>query len=373
MLLSTSLCAVTTNSQAADKPADGPGVHVVLFTPEGVTPPADATQTIAAAAEYTETFLVEGMKQWGYPPAREQIFDRDTNGKIRVLTVQGSKSAKEYNESQPLLREMWPLAHKEYALPRRLPVWWVWVYKGDPPIRFGNYRGSGNVRQGGWSVVNYTNLPGNIALDKDMAAGFHHEFTLKGCAHELGHAFGLFHLGPKVSDKSGNTLMGPTTIPYRKRLAENPRANTALADKAYLSEASAAILWKHWAFTGTVVNRNTLPTVAVTDYQARHDVRSGEIVVTGKLTSNGVAHSVILVDEAPPRQTDYWQKTYVARIGKEGRFAIRIREPTQAAGTLRLLFCFDNGALTGDGKTRTLKTAFAKRYTAVGRTYRFEQ
>ncbi|HEY8503593.1 MAG TPA: hypothetical protein VIL46_03365, partial [Gemmataceae bacterium] len=123
----------------------------------------------------------------------------------------------------------------------------------------------------------------------------------------------------------------------------------------------------------TAKGRAVLPSVEVRDYRARHDRARGEIVVSGRLVSNGKAHSVVLTDDAPPNQEDYWRKAYVVRPGADGRFEVRVREPSGPSGTFRLMFCFENGAITGDGKTRELKSAFAKKYQFAGGAYRFEQ
>jgi len=363
-LLFTPLAALSP-AETAEKPV--PEIHVVLFVADGLEPPAGAEEKIAAAAEYAERFFVKWMTHWGYPPERERIFTRDDDGRIRVLEVRGSKPAREYAEAIPLLRELWPKAHEAYGLARNLPIWWVWVYKGDPPTRFGNYRGSGELRRGGWAVVNYENRPGQISLEKEMAEGFHHDFTLKGCIHELGHALGLPHIGPINEDGFGNTLMGPRTDPFRARAR-----NKADHDRAYLSQAAAAMLWKHFVFSGTVEDRGVLPSVELKGYRARYDRPSDEIIVSGSLVSNGKAHSVVLVDEAPPRQQNYWRKAYAARIGGGGEFEVRVREPSPAAGVFRFLFCFENGALTGDGRTPSLKNVFAKKYAPVDGGYRFE-
>ena len=88
-------------------------------------------------------------------------------------------------------------------------LFWIFVYIGDPPSKHDNYRGSGNSKDGGWAVLNYTNLPGTIPLDREVAAGFHDKVFLKGCIHEFGHALGLPHIGPKVELRRGNWLMGP--------------------------------------------------------------------------------------------------------------------------------------------------------------------
>jgi hypothetical protein len=352
-------------AQTAENPV--PEIHLVLFVAAELEPPVDAEQKIAAAAEYTESFFVKWMKHWGYPPAQERIFPRDSNGRIRVLQIRGSKPLEQYTKALELMQELWPKALATYGMPRNNPLWWVFVYKGDPPMRFDEYRGSGDLRRGGWAVVNYENRPGQISLDKEMAEGFHHDFTLKGCVHELGHAFGLFHVGPIGADRLGNTVMGPRTDPFRATVR-----NQAYHDRVYLCQAEAAMLWKHFVFSGTTKDRGALPSVEVKGYRARRDQSGGEIVVSGTLVSNGTAHSVVLVDESPPRQQDYWARAYAARIDQEGRFEVRVREPSGAAGAFRLMFCFENGAITGDGKTREPSGAFAKRYVVLNGGYRFE-
>jgi hypothetical protein len=174
-----------------------------------------------------------------------------------------------------------------------------------------------------------------------MGAPVHDAFTLKGCIHELGHALGLPHIVPRFKERLGNTLMGPNW-------AEYGRAAGTKEARAYLSAAGAAMLWKHFVFSGTAEHRGVLPSVRVQGYRARYDRARGEIEVTGKLVSDGTAHSVVLTDDAP-NQEDYWRKAYVARLGSDGRFTIRVNEPSRSKGTFRLLFCFENGALTGDG------------------------
>jgi hypothetical protein len=67
----------------------------------------------------------------------------------------------------------------------------------------------------------------------------------------------------------------------------------------------------------------------------------------------------------------YWQKPYVARVESGGRFAVQITEPSAKDGTLRLLFCFENGAITGDGKKYGIASALEKPYHAGPHGYRW--
>ncbi|GAA4452715.1 hypothetical protein [Novipirellula rosea] len=161
--------------------------------------------------------------------------------------------------------------------------------------------------------------------------------------------------------------MGPRTDPFRAAVRSKLDH-----DRVYLCEAEAAMLWKHFVFSGTAQDRRVVPSVEVQRYRARYDRSRNEIVVSGTLVSNHNAHSVILVDESSPRQVNYWAKTYAARIEPTGEFQVRVREPSPAAGTFRLMFCFENGAITGDGKTSNPTNAFEKTYTRRGNDYQFE-
>lgn len=334
-----------------------PPVHVVLFTPAGVEPPEGAEERLAAAAEYAEAFLVDGMKHWKYNPAREQFLERDENGRVKVLHVQGSKpaTAEEYKSSK-LLPELWKAAHEKYGLAKVFPIWWIWVYLGETEA-FTDYRGSGVLKTGGWAIVRYISSPGAIEAfgEVELAEDFLHTFTLKACIHELGHAFGLPHIGPRVKDQAGNSLMGPRTDPYRKLTRSEET-------RVYLDEASAAMLWKHPVFSGSAQDRGVIPSMEVTGLKLQYNPRTNDLRLTGQLRSNGQAHSVVVMDEVPPSQTDYWRKAYVGKLQEHGRFTVKISEPAQASGSLRLLFCFENGAVTGDGKTFGLEKVPAHAY-----------
>ena len=60
----------------------------------------------------------------------------------------------------------------------------------------------------------------------------------------------------------GNSLMGPNVNLYTSS------GSTPNADQVYLTEASAAILWKHPVFSGTTKDRQRQPSVKLVDLQA---------------------------------------------------------------------------------------------------------
>jgi len=46
----------------------------------------------------------------------------------------------------------------------------------------------------------------------------------------------------------------------------------------------------------------------------------------------------------------YWSESYAARIAPDGSFRAIVNNPAKGRGHFRLLFCFDDGLITGDGK-----------------------
>jgi hypothetical protein len=160
---------------------------------------------------------------------------------------------------------------------------------------------------------------------------------------ELGHAFGLPHLGPDVTLGLGNSSMGPTTAAYIAR-------GYSKSEQVYLSASAAAMLWKHPAFSSVATNNLRLPTAKLADFKAVFEYSENWINISGRLVSDQSAHSVILIDDRGKPRDEYWVQSFVGRIGIDGRFQIKIKNPTKISGHYRILFCFDNGLVTGDGK-----------------------
>jgi hypothetical protein len=142
--------------------------------------------------------------------------------------------------------------------------------------------------------------------------------------------------------------------------------------RGYLTEASAAMLWKHPLFSGTSEDRRVKPTVSLRDYRAGYDRRTTEIEVRGRLVSDRTAHSVIVVDDMDEKPGEYWKRAYVDRVEQDGTFHVVIDEPVPCGGTFRIMFCFDNGIVTGDGEKHSIQSAIERPYRYVGQAYRFD-
>lgn len=75
----------------------------------------------------------------------------------------------------------------------------------------------------------------------------------------------------------------------------------------------------------------------------------------------------MVFDSAAPEQEAYWQKSYVARLDRKGHFDVTITEPTRSRGTLRIVFCFENGVVTGDGRNHGISGAVEIPYAEAQR------
>ena len=145
------------------------------------------------------------------------------------------------------------------------------------------------------------------------------------------------------------------------------------ADKVYLTEASAAMLWKHPVFSGTAKDRQRQPGAKLADYKATYSRASDRITIAGKLVSEMHAHSVVVLDDLGRPDDQYWNRSHVARVADDGSFRVAVNHPSRAEGHFRIVFCFDNGAVTGDaaGVLRGDGGEIRKSYHYRGGSYRF--
>ena len=57
---------------------------------------------------------------------------------------------------------------------------------------------------------------------------------------------------------------------------------------------------------------------------------------------------MVLIDDRGQR-SDYWSRSYASRLAADGNFQIKVPHPAKVDGQYRILFCFENGVVSGDG------------------------
>jgi hypothetical protein len=344
---------------STDAPADGAAspcqVHVILFVPADVKPPAGYQSRIDQMADYTESFLKREFKRWGHEKL-VMPFRRSVDGHVPVSLIRGKEKASTYKPVAVRAEVMDALRGQNRIDANALQIWWILVYAGEPPARFAGFLGGFGPQIGGWAVCNFDTTPGRIDPAAPLGSDFLERIMLKGMIHELGHGFGLPHIGPLNRDDACNTLMGPTHANYRRVIKrDEPRV--------YLSEAEAAMLSTHPAFRGAADDRGELPRPDVRDLKYTVNPLSRTITVSGRVRAGRRAVYALVADESDARPGEYWTKTYAAKVNGDGTFEVTVSEPSESNGTLKTWFAFEGSALTGDGKGRGRESGIARAYT----------
>jgi hypothetical protein len=325
--------------------------RIIFFSPSDVEPPAGVRERIKEYVDYSQMFFAKWMKHWSYPCNEPLAVNRDEDGCPEILYVRGRHTEASGHYAQlGFQQEVVEAACRKYDLDPKGQVWWMFMYKG--PERRG-FRGGGNARRGGTSTVIYDPLDeGHLRLEDELGSA--PIKNSKAAIHELGHAFGLPHIGPHENDNLGNSLMGPVIRAFRNKYPQEVRV--------YLSEASAAMLWKHPLFSGTTKDRDATPTLRFDDFQVTYDKKSDRLIVSGKVVSDYRAHSIVVANESKATRSDYWMKCFADRVAADGSFQVAIDELDHTDGQLRIVCCFDNGAVVGRAPGLGLQTGFVKQY-----------
>lgn len=360
------LIALATGASSVACMADGevdpsPVLRVVFFTPSDVEPPDGVKERLNESVLYAQQFYGKWLKHWGYDSKNPVPVKRDESGGLEILYVKGRHNDASGRYRQVGLEsEAVEAACDKYKIDPAGQVWWIFVYPG--PER-GGFRGGGNAKRGGTSTSIYDpdatgTLAGNELGSDEVPR------NSKASIHELGHALGLPHIGPIQKDKLGNSLMGPIVKAFQSRFPKEQRV--------YLTEASAAMLWKHPLFSGTPRDREQIPKFKIKDFKVAHEVQQNRFVVTGKIAADSAAHSIVIANQSSANRSDYWRKCFSGRIEQDNTFRIEIDELDRVDGELLIVCCFNNGAVVGKYGPG-LQRGFARQYRFKNNEFSFDK
>lgn len=320
-------------------------IRIVFFTPQDVDPPAGVPSRMQEVVDYGQAFYSHWLSHWGYEPENTLPIDRDKDGVPKIYYVRGDKPAASgaYDEVgfQGAVRDE---AIRRYRIPRESSTFWIFVY-GTKLKASRGVGGFGDKGGNGWALLVWHDVKGELPLDLPMCRLTADRINLKGYLHELGHTMSLPHFGPldAMTPRSGMSLMGPNSRTYR-------RARRNREEKVHLTQASAALIWKAPQMTGRYEQTVQQPSVEVENFSAVYDAAKKRFRLKGRLKSNVAAHSIVAIDTPVTGPTDYWKKAHADRLTADGEFDLAVTELSPSAGTLLVVFCFDNGYITGNGK-----------------------
>ncbi|WP_133405566.1 hypothetical protein [Parashewanella tropica] len=326
-------------NQTVQQATSEDSIRIILFTPQDFEPPMGHKEQMRQIADYTENFFEKWMNYWGYPTSNLKLFNRDADGNPVLLYVKGqyTKASGAYEVVGDINNEAIPKAAEQYNIPLESGnVWWTISYPGPDARAF---RGGGSAPYGGKSHANFIPADGPIYLNQSLNEGHAVKIKMKGLIHELTHALGIGHIGPRLEQDLGNSLMGPTNKAFANKY-------DPYETRVHLSKLTAALLWKHPFFTKQTQDRLIDPAVSVRNF--RITKQGGYYYATGKLVSDYPAHTATLLESSPEGGTNYWRRGYTGRIDSNGNFTIRLAGITPATGQLLLNFAFNNGRIKGN-------------------------
>jgi hypothetical protein len=129
------------------------------------------------------------------------------------------------------------------------------------------------------------------------------------------------------------------------------------------------MLWKHPLLSGTVKDRDRIPKAQLAEFQATYDKEGDRLIITGKIDSDYPAHSIVAANGTSATPSPYWLKCFVGKVAEDGTFRVEIDELDHADGLLKIVFCFDNGAIVGENSRLGLNGGFAKPYRFDGQRF----
>jgi len=62
----------------------------------------------------------------------------------------------------------------------------------------------------------------------------------------------------------------------------------------------------------------------------------------------------------------YWLMCFAGRVAEDGTFRVEIDEPDRTHGLLKIVFCYENGAIVGENSRLGLNGGFARPYRFDG-------
>lgn len=350
-ILSTLLSVLPMAILAAEAKPNERVARLILFVPDGSELPENYQERFEELALRTEAFFNSELTRNGWKDRRKEIFARDESGAIEVLVARGHLDpVTDRQTSLPAVTShaMDLIKSKFGEGAESKGVYWTFYHCPDHEGMRG-FRGGGG-RDSGRAINRYPDVEGDIPIEAELGSKAMWSMNIKGCVHEFGHALGLPHIGPKLEETNGNTLMGPINRAFAKRTEGAP-----FDERVYLSEASAAMLAFHPLFSKTHIEYSDANYSINLSGLTIKETDDNHIHVHGSASCTEDIHSVIALD-SPRRFGDYWSRPYRAPVEKDGNFSLLVDYPfEEPKGSLAIFFSLDSGHNTTKGGREVLQ------------------
>ena len=113
------------------------------------------------------------------------------------------------------------------------------------------------------------------------------------------------------------------------------------------------------------------PSLEFEDFKVTHDAVARRFTVSGIVKSNYRAHSVVVANESKATRSDYWRKCLAGQVAEDGSFKVEIDELDETDGQLRIVCCFNNGAVICKEPGYGLSSGFIKQYKSTNGGFEF--
>jgi len=335
-------------------------LRFAYFLPNDRQPAPDYRERLTRVLDETAAFYEKQIEGYGLK-AQPMALDRDSDGLLHFVIVNGSEPWTAYNSKQPFAgrkvrEECEPVLRAAGIDPERetIAVFTAIMEWDEGARRFRQkspYQGGGSARAGFcWQIdsppLDPRHLPEKTPVIDDgeygmVSIGKWNSLFVGGVIHELGHALGLPHNAqrPAQFSRLGHSLMGSGNRTFGDdRRGEGPGS--------FLTFTDAVRLVSHPLFSGSMKGLWDKSAGAAEFDDLRMENDGGALAVSGRVQSPVPVYAVIAYTDGEGG-SDYDAIATTAVPDKEGRFQIRCDDlPKGKRVALRLTAMQVNGLFT---------------------------